>query len=141
VLSATRTPDCVACDQTHGGSVTCCCCADALVVTNNTLPRISSRFLQFGGATPAKVITPITWSRNVHRTGDYGIMGDGSTGPGLASLTSYARVVEFAGNVIEMSDVRTIPLPPNPGQVLKAGALAALLDPTTFKLLAGGAGY
>lgn len=115
--------------------------ADALVVTNNTLPRISSRFLQFSGATPAKVITPITWSRNVHRTGDYGIMGDGSTGPGLASLTSYARVVEFAGNVIEMTDQRTIALPPNPGQVLKAGALAALLDPTTFKLLAGGAGY
>jgi hypothetical protein len=115
--------------------------ADALVVTNNTLPRISSRFLQFEGSNPAKVITPITWSRNVHRTGDYGIMGDGSTGPGLASLTSYARIVEFAGNVIEMSDQRTIPLPPNPGQVLKAGALAALLDPATFKLLAGGAGY
>lgn len=113
--------------------------ADALVVTNNTMPRISGKFLQF--ASSPKILTPITFSRNVLRTGDYGIMGDGSTGPGLSSLLANARVVEFAGNVIEMSDQRTIPLPPNPGQVLKFGALAALLDPATFKLLAGGAGY
>jgi hypothetical protein len=114
--------------------------ADALVVTNNTLPRVASRFLQFSGSTSTKVITPITFSRNVLRTGDYGIMGDGSTGPGLASLTSYTTVVEFSGNVIEMSDLRTIALPPN-NQIVKAGALAALLNPTTLKLLAGGAGY
>ena len=113
--------------------------ADALVVTNNTMPRIAGKFLQFSSS--PKILTPITFSRNVLRTGDYGIMGDGSTGPGLASLLANARVVEFAGNVIEMSDQRTIPLPTNPGQVLKAGALAALLDPSTLKLLAGGAGY
>lgn len=63
----------------------------------------------------------------------------------MAKRKTYAKrkagVVEFAGNVIEMSDQRTIALPPNQGQVLKAGALAALLDPATFKLLAGGAGY
>jgi len=111
--------------------------ADALTITNNTWPKIAGRFLQFSGGPR----TPITFSRNVLRTGSYGIMGDGSTGPGLASLLANTAIVEFAGNVIEMTPERTIALPPAPGQVLKAGALAALLDPTTFKLLAGGAGY
>jgi len=115
--------------------------ADALVVTNNTLPRIAGKFLSFSKASgAAKVLTPITFARNVLRTGEYGIMGDGSTGPGLASLTSYATVVDFSGNVIEMTDKRTIALPAG-NQIVPFGGLAALLNPSTFKLLTGAAGY
>lgn len=115
--------------------------ADALVVTNNTWPKISARFLSFGSSQGFKILTPVTWSRNVHRTGQYGITGDGSTGPGLASFNAYATAVDFSGNVIEMTDQRTITLPPGANRILKFGELAALLDPSTFKLLAGGAGY
>lgn len=115
--------------------------ADALIITNNTLPRISGKFLSFGySGTAARVITPITFARNVLRTGDYGITGDGSTGVGLPSLTPNATIVDFSGNVIEMTDQRTITLPPG-NQIVKFGGLAALLNPTTLKLLSGTAGY
>lgn len=114
--------------------------AKSLVVTNNTFPAITDKFLQLGAANRPKVMTPLTFARNVLKTGAYGIMGDGSTGPGLASLTSYATVVDFTGNVIEMTNQRTISLPPG-NQIVTFGGLAALLNPTTFKLLNGTAGY
>ena len=112
----------------------------SLVITNNTLPRISGRFMSWSASNRPKVMTPLTFSRNVLRTGDYAITGDGSTSVGLASLTAYATVVDFSGNVIEMSDVRSFTFP-GTNQIVKFGGLAALLDPATLKLLNGTAGY
>jgi hypothetical protein len=116
----------------------------ALVVTNNTMPGVKGRFLQWDkSSNRPKVMTPLTFSRNVLHAGEYGIMGDGSTGPGTASLLSYATLVEWNGNVIEHDKARTVSYPTTgTGNVLLApGALAALLDPVTFKLRSGVAGY
>ena len=117
--------------------------ATSLVITNNTMPKISGKFLQWDkSASRPKVLTPLTFSRNVLRAGAYGIMGDGSTGPGVSSLNAYATVVEWNGNVIEHDKARTITYPTGTGNVLlPPGGLAALIDPKTFKLLSGTAGY
>jgi hypothetical protein len=118
--------------------------ATALVVTNNTMPKVAGKFLQWDkSSSRPKVLTPLTFSRNVLHAGAYGIMGDGSTGPGMASLLAYATIVEWNGNVIEHDKARTIGYPTTgTGNVLlPAGGLAALLDPKTLKLLSGTAGY
>lgn len=111
-----------------------------LTITNNTFPGITDRMLSLARGGNAKVLTPLVFTRNVLKTGSYGITGDGSTSVGLASLTAYATVQDFTGNVIEMTPERTIALPPG-NTILAPGALAALLHPTTFKLLSGTAGY
>lgn len=117
--------------------------AVALVITNNTMPAVTGKFLQWDkSADRPKVMTPLTFSRNVLHAGAYGIMGDGSTGPGLASLLAYATVVEWNGNVIEHDKARTLTYPTGTGNVLlPPGGLAPLLDPRTLKLLSGTAGY
>lgn len=122
--------------------------AGLLTITNNTFPKISTvtdsngKFLSFTSSTGHKVTTPLVFSRNVTRMGNYGITGDGSTGPGLPSLLAMARVTEWNGNLIEASAARTVPLPSGVGNTLvPAGGLAALLNPTTWKLLSGAAGY
>ena len=85
----------------------------------------------------------VTFSRNVTKMGLYGVMGDGSTGPGVASVLANAVVVEWSGNLIEARSGGTGPsLPAGVGNVsVPFGGLAALLDPVTFKLLTGTAGY
>lgn len=118
--------------------------ATALVITNNTMPKIAGKFLQWDkSSNRPKVMTPLTFSRNVLHAGAYGIMGDGSTGPGTASLLSYATLVEWNGNVIEHDAARTVSYPTTgTGNILlPPGGLAALIDPKTFKLLSGNAGY
>jgi hypothetical protein len=109
-----------------------------LTIDHNTFPDITEKFLSLDKGSLPKVMTPLVFTRNVLKTGLYGVMGDGSTGPGTASLTAYAVVQDFTGNVIEMT--KPIPLPAG-NTLVAAGGLAALLDPVTFKLLAGGAGY
>jgi hypothetical protein len=114
----------------------------ALVVTDNSFLGVTGKFLQWDKSNRPKVMTPLTFSRNVVRAGQYGIMGDGSTGPGLPSLLAYATVTEWNGNVIEHNPARTLSYPAGTGNtLLQPGALASLLDPKTLKLLSGAAGY
>jgi len=114
----------------------------ALVITNNTFPKITGRILALSTSNRPKVLTPLTFSRNVTKAGAYGITGDGSTVVGLPSLLANAVVVEWAGNLIEHHPERAVTYPDGAGNVLlPPGALAALLDPKTFKLLSGVAGY
>lgn len=113
----------------------------AMIVTSNTFPAITGRFLSFDQSR-AKVVTPLTFSRNVTTSGAYGVTGDGSTAIGTPTLTAQTTIVDWSGNVIEMTQERTIPLPNAAGnRLLAAGALRSLLDPVTLKLLTGGAGY
>lgn len=117
--------------------------SEGLVVTDNSFLGVTGKFLQWDkSSTRPKVMTPLTFSRNVVRAGQYGIMGDGSTGPGVPSLLAYATVTEWNGNVIEHNAARVVSYPAGTGnRLLAAGALAALLDPATKKLLGGGAGW
>lgn len=112
-----------------------------LTVTNNTFPKVTGKLLQFDwSAGRPRTPTPLAFSRNVGAAGEYGVMGDGSTGPGLPSLLANAVLREWAGNVIEQSGARTIQFPA--GTTLVApGGLLSLLDPLTWKLRGGGAGY
>jgi hypothetical protein len=90
---------------------------------------------------PTKVMTPLTYSRNVARGGEWGITGDGNATFGLPSLTQFATVVEWNGNILEHG-ARAWTYPAGTGNVyVSPGGLAALLDPKTFKLLSGVAGY
>lgn len=110
-----------------------------LIITNNTFPSIAGQFLSFSNSTG--ILTPLTFSRNVTKSGDYGVTGVG-TGAGTPSLTPNVQLVEWNGNVIEKSAARSIPYPTGTGNVLVApGGLAALLNPMTYKLLSGTAGY
>jgi hypothetical protein len=70
--------------------------ATALVITNNTMPKIAGKFLQWDKSARPKVMTPLTFSRNVLHAGAYGIMGDGSTGPrdGVAARVRDRRRME-----------------------------------------------
>jgi hypothetical protein len=114
--------------------------AGFLKVLYNTMPAIKGTFLSFyTSGSFGKVQTPITVQGNVTKSGAYGIMGDGSTGPGTPSL-ALTSVVAFAGNVIEKSADRGIPYPAG-NTLVPVGGLAALIDPSTFKLLTGDAGY
>jgi hypothetical protein len=119
--------------------------SEALVVTNNTFAGTRGKFLQWDKvAARGKVMTPLTFARNVVRAGAYGVMGDGSTGPGTPSLLAYATLADWSGNVIEHDATRIVPYPPStgaPNTLLPAGGLAALLDPRSLKLLSGTAGY
>jgi hypothetical protein len=115
---------------------------DALIITNNTLPKITNKFLQWGVSNRPITKVPLTFSRNVTKAGEYGIAGDGSVSMGVPSLMQYANIVEWNGNIIENGPGRVWMYPTGvANQVLANGALAALLNPTTFKLLSGTAGY
>jgi hypothetical protein len=117
--------------------------SEALIITNNTFPKVTNKFFQFDSSSGRpKVITPLTYSRNVTRAGEYGIAGDGAVAMGLPSLLQFATVVEWNGNVIEHGAGRRWTYPSGTGNKLLApGGLAPLLDPKTFKLLSGTAGY
>lgn len=114
--------------------------ATRLTVTHNTWPAITGKALSFHQSKAPRVITPLTFARNVLRSGSYGITGNGTTVIGLPSLLAFCTVTEFTGNVIERTAERTIAWPQGNTLVAPAG-LAALLDPKTWKLLSGGAGY
>ncbi|MBP7568575.1 MAG: right-handed parallel beta-helix repeat-containing protein [Acidobacteria bacterium] len=113
---------------------------DGLRVVRNTFLTIGRTFLSFyGGRIPDGTIfkTALTFSGNLTHEGDYGVKGDG-TAPGTPTLTTYARVIEFSGNVIERG-VRVCSYPPG-NTVVAAGTLAAALDPVTYAY-PGPAGY
>jgi hypothetical protein len=114
--------------------------AESLVFDHNSTPVITRKLFSFSGAGGSNVMTPLTFTNNVAKAGLYAITGDGdpTTPFGLAVLLKFATVVEWTGNVIERSESHTWPA----GQVtLEPGALASLLDPTTYKLRIGTAGY
>ena len=108
-----------------------------LTIRRNTLPAIRGTFLAFAdSATPPRVITPLTFVDNVFKHGEYGMNAGDYPYPFAPIVTFQA----FTGNVIERDSRRQVKTPP--GQTwVEPGALATLLDPTTFKLKIGTAGY
>lgn len=109
----------------------------ALVIRNNTFPAITGSIIKFYGAITPR--SPLTFTANVARSGDYGFTGDNTT-VGLPSLLTYSLVQAFTDNIIETTTARTLSYPVGT-EILAAGQLAARLNPTTFKLLNGTAGY
>jgi hypothetical protein len=87
-------------------------------------------------------MTPLIFNDNVVAAGLYGISGDGSVGMGLPSLTQWATVLQWNGNIIEKGSSGAWQYPTGTGNtILPYGSLLPLLNPTTFKLLNGTAGY
>lgn len=112
--------------------------AKLLTITNNTLPAITKKVLSFYGDADPRVMTPLVFRDNVARTGTYGVTGNGLTGSGMPSLLAYATLTEWSGNILAgPTSVKW----PNGQTVLSVTAFAALLDPVTFKLKEGTAGY
>jgi hypothetical protein len=105
--------------------------AESLVIRHNTMPDITGTFLAFYDTRTTPVTTPLTFVDNVLKQGEYGINNNDSR--------TY-RVVEFAGNVIELHPDRTVCGPAAGNLRVPYGSLDALLDPTTYKLLSGTAG-
>jgi hypothetical protein len=113
--------------------------ADQLAIDHNTLPVITHKLLSWSNAGGVlTILTPFLFTNNVAKAGTYAITGDGNQAFGLPSLTAFATVIWWQGNVIE--DGRPWPWPA--GQtVLALGGLAPLLNPVSYKILAGSAGY
>jgi hypothetical protein len=108
-----------------------------LTIRHNTLPAIRTTFLAFHDSqTPPAVKTPLTFTNNVVAQGEYG-MNAGDYPYPFDPLVTFTA---FTGNVIEKHPARQIKIPPGNTWV-EAGALKALLDPLTFKMLNGSAGY
>lgn len=117
--------------------------ADDLTIRRNTFPGIAGTFLAFGdGVTSSPVVTPLTFTHNVFKHGEYG-MNAGSFGfPQVVTFKA------FTGNVIERDPRRSV-FGPKPEQIptpagntwVEPGQLASLLDPTTLQLKTGTAGY
>jgi len=109
--------------------------AKALIVTNNTFPGIvpwDSTFLYFIVSNGVK--SPLTFTANALKAGQYGIMSDGMA-PGQGVLDQWAAPYMFSDNFIELNSGDTqFPLPSG-NTLLAAGGLAPLMDPTTFKML------
>jgi hypothetical protein len=112
--------------------------AESLVIEHDTLPVITRKLFSFSGVSGINVMTPLTYRNNVAKAGLYAITGDGNQAFGLPSLQAFAIIAEWAGNVIEDGDTHAWPA----GQtVLPKDGLAPLLDPQTYKLLTGTAGW
>jgi hypothetical protein len=116
--------------------------AGALILDHNTVPHVTNRLFSFDRiAGDPDMLTPLTFTANVVRTGEYGISGAGLT-VGLPSLEAYCTLVQWMENVIEQNAPPDRPMAWPEGQTtLAAGELASLLDPVTLKMLAGTAGY
>jgi hypothetical protein len=106
-----------------------------LRVLNNTLPAVRWNLLTFANTV---VKTPLTFTGNVAKSGEYGVSGD-DTAPGSPTLSAHAIVQAFTGNVIERTPARTITWPAG-NTLLDPGALATFLD-AQFKYKNGRAGY
>lgn len=112
---------------------------DALIIRNNTLPAITNDLLKFSDTRPTIVKSALTFTANAALSGQYGAAGSNMV-VGLPSLQGYTTIVDFTGNVIEKTAARAIAWPAG-NTLVEPGALAALLDPKTFKLKTGTAGY
>ena len=100
--------------------------AGALVIRNNTSPAVRYNWIALSGTTT--VLTPLTCTKNVTLSGEYGISGQ-NVSPGVPALTKYTVNGVVTGNVIEKTPVRPITWPSG-NTILNPGALAPLLDPT-----------
>lgn len=122
--------------------------ANELVIDHNTMPSIAgtnSKFLTFYDSRSTRVISPLRFTNNVVRSGDYGIQS-AEFGLGLRTLSGYTALRDyndFSGNVIEQSAREAIKYYPDvyPNEIIPAGQLLGRLDPQTYKLLNGTAGY
>jgi hypothetical protein len=111
-----------------------------LTITKNTLPGITHSFFTFyTSGSPEAPMTPLVFSANVFRAGEYSVTGDG-TPVGPTTLGIYTIVQGFQGNVMEQSAERAFSWP-NGNTIVPPGGLLSLLSPQTFKLLSGGAGW
>jgi hypothetical protein len=110
----------------------------SLIIDHNTAPSITARVFSFDRiAGQPNMLTPLTFTQNVVRSGAYGATGDGSTGAGLPSLLAFTTLTDWSGNLIEA----TAPVKWPAGQAtIPAGALATRLD-EKFKVKSGTAGY
>lgn len=109
-----------------------------MIVDHNTFPGIKTKLFSFDRiANTPDVLTALTFTNNVFRAGTYGVSGDGSTAMGLPSLMAFCSLTDWSGNVIG-GGAYSWPA----GQVVVSNtSFTALLDPVTFKLLSGTAGY
>lgn len=112
--------------------------AGTLTIRNNTLPAITTNFLSAYDSRTVPVLSPLTFTANVVKSGSYGITA-ACCAVGTATLNGAFRLVAFTDNVIGKSAERGIPYPTG-NTLVEPGAFAALLNPT-FKLLTGTAGY
>lgn len=111
----------------------------SLIIRNNTLPAVTGNLMQLYDTRTVPVKSPLTFTANVAKSGAYGISGT-NAGVGLPSLLAYTTLVDVSGNVLEKSAERNIPYPPG-NTLVEPGGLQALIDPVTFKLRNGQAGY
>lgn len=113
-----------------------------LVIDHNTLPGVKTKVFSFDDVTGhARILTPLTFTNNVAKAGTYAITGDGdpSTPFGVAVLRQFTTIRSWSGNIIE--EKTNAHLWPE-GQVTVApGSFLTLLNPMTFKLVSGGAGW
>jgi hypothetical protein len=111
----------------------------SLVIDHNTWPAITWKFISFDDVLGhPRRLTPLTVTNNVFASGEYAVTGNGAQSFGLPSLQAFTTGLVWSGNVIEAT--ANWPWPDGQSTVPK-GALAGLLDPGTFKLKSGTAGY
>lgn len=112
--------------------------SESLVIDHNTTPHVTAKVFSFDRvADTPDVLTPLTFTNNVTLPGSYGATGNGTT-IGLPTLQAFTTIAAWSGNIIEAEPYVTWPA----GQtVIPKGSLLGLLDPKTFKLLSGTAGY
>jgi len=111
--------------------------ASDLTIRRNTLPAITGNFLAFHDAKhPPLVVTPLTFTDNVVRQGEYGM----NAGDYPYPFTPIVTFTQFTGNLIEKHPARQIKVPAGNTWV-ETGQFTTVLEPGTFKLLSGTAGY
>jgi hypothetical protein len=99
-----------------------------LRVTNNTWPKMKWNLMAFDGDYATTWVKPVLVFRdNVTYSGAYGVSGK-NTSPGVPTLDAFmVKPYDFTGNIIEKTELRTIPWPPN-NTLLAPGTLAAKLS-------------
>jgi hypothetical protein len=112
-----------------------------LNIYNNTFPNVKWNLLSFYGQKKpdgtALIQTPLTYKANVATGGQYGIIGSPAA-IGVPALTFWTMLQDFTENIIEKNGVSSWPAG---NEILPSGTLASKLNPETFKLLVGNAGY
>jgi hypothetical protein len=119
-----------------------------LKIIGNTMPNTTWAMISFNGPVPAvgagSPCRPnFTWSKNVMRSGQYGINSQNGGGQGSPSITAYTTPVLLTGNVIEQSNGTTFfwqRLPSGNTLLDTPGALVPLLD-ADGHYIPGGAGW
>jgi hypothetical protein len=97
---------------------------DGLTIARNTLPAVRWNLITFTGTDTLK--TPLTFTGNVARSGEYGVSGDRAS-VGMPALLAYTSSLTWNSNVIEKTAQRRIRWPDGT-TLLAPGALAPQLD-------------